>query len=118
MDVALGKPGQSSSEEAAHGAGFLVIEQLAISQTGVVVYQRVEAFISDSEPLLVIAPGSSLTAVLSMAAAFRNTRQLLHVHVTQLPRLAHLIAANQSAGGSVKPIQAMELVATKHLVTG
>jgi ferredoxin-NADP reductase len=82
MDLTLGKPGNCSPEEAAHGDSFLVIEQLAIGQARVVIYQRVQAFVSNSKPLLVIATGSALTAMLSMAAALGNPRQLLDVHMS------------------------------------
>src|SRR5882672_9239150 len=78
-DVAFGKPGQSSPEEAADSHRLLVIEQLAVSQARVVIYERVEAFVSDSRALLEVPPRSALTAIESVATAFPNSRQLLHV---------------------------------------
>jgi hypothetical protein len=55
MDVAFAKPGQGSPEEAADGDSFLIVEQLAVGQACVVIYQRVNAFIANLPALALVS---------------------------------------------------------------
>jgi hypothetical protein len=53
-----------------------------------------------------------------VAAAFRDARQLLDVHVSELASSFHLVAPDPLTGGPVQPVEAVELVTAQDLVTG